>query len=255
MGIYIAIASSLLLIADTQCQAQETLLPGADEVIARLVDRDALREKLGRGYTGTRRYVLENERLNKQAEMLVSVKCDGYGRKHFEVISEHGWKSANKHVLKKMLESEEQTSRPEKRPATRVSPENYTFELLGTESVDARPAYVLRVLPKREDKYLFEGCIWVDAEDFALVRVEGKPAKNPTFWTRSVNFVAQYHKVGDFWFPRSTESVTEARIFGKTNVTINYFDYLPNSQLSNHASVHAPPIAFAVLPEVNHAKH
>ena len=230
MRIRIGLATSFLsLIAGIQCPAQEKSLPDADAVIARLVDHDAQREKLGGGYTGTRRYLLENQRLNKQAEMLVTVQCDRDGRKHFEVISEEGWNSANKHVLHKMLESEEETSQPEKRPATRVSPENYTFELLGTEPVDERPAYVLRVLPKREDKYLFEGRIWVDAEDFALVRVEGKPAKNPSFWIHSVNFVQVNSKSGTFWFPLSTESVTDARIFGKTAVTISYFDYQSNS--------------------------
>ena len=60
--------------------------------------------------------------------------------------------------------------------------------MLASEFLEARPVYVIQVLPKREDKYLFEGRIWIDAEDFAVVRVEGKPAKNPSFWTRSVHF-------------------------------------------------------------------
>jgi hypothetical protein len=244
----------LSLMAAIPSRAQEKPLPAAGEVAARLLDHDVQRERLGNGYTGSRRYVLENERLNKKAEMLVSVKCDGEGRKHFEIQSEQGWTSANKHVLQKMIESEEETSRPEKRPATRVSPENYTLELLGTQSVDGRLAYVLRVSPKREDKYLFEGRVWVDAEDFALVQVEGQPAKNPSFWTRSVHFIARYHKIGDFWFPLSTESVTEARMFGKTDVTIAYFDYLPNSQLSKRSAAHASPLEFVNLPEVHHAE-
>jgi len=185
----------------------------------------------------------------------VSVSCDGDGRKHFEIVSEQGWKSANSHVLQKMLESEEETSQPEKRFATRVALENYSFELLGTEVVDGRLAYVLRLLPKRQDKYLFEGRIWVDSEDFAMIQAEGRPAKSPSFWTRSIHFVARYQKSGDFWFPLSTESVTEARIFGKTNVTINYFGYSPNSELSERSAVHAPVIGLTYLSEGNHAEH
>ena len=155
-----AIATCLLfLLAGIQIEAQEKPKMHADEVIARLVAHDAEREKLGGGYTGRRRYNLENQQLNKQAEMLVTVSCNGDGRKHFEIVSEQGWKSANSHVLQKMLESEEETSQPEKRFATRVALENYSFELLGTEVVDGRLAYVLRLLPKRQDKYLFEGRI------------------------------------------------------------------------------------------------
>lgn len=47
-------------------------------------------------------------------------------------------------------------------------------------------------------------------------------------WTRNVHFVHTYRKSGTFWFPTSTDSVTEVRIFGSTNLTINYFDYTPN---------------------------
>ena len=101
--------------------------------------------------------------------------------------------------------------------------------MLAAESVEGRPAYLNEVVPKRQDKYLFRGRTWVDAEDYALARVEGQPAKNPSFWTRSVHFVQQYRKNRFFWFPSSTDSVTEARIFGTTRVSIRYFDYMPCS--------------------------
>ncbi|MGB8324212.1 MAG: hypothetical protein WCE52_14735 [Candidatus Acidiferrum sp.] len=213
----------------SQCQAQQVPTLGVNEIIARLMDHNSQRERLQAGYTGTRRYVLENQKFNKRAEMLVSVNCDPDGTKHFEVVSEEGWSSANKRVLRKMLESETETSRPQIRPRASLTPENYRFEMLGSDLLEARPAYVIQVLPSREDKYLFEGRIWIDTEDFAVVRVEGKPAKNPSFWTHSVNFVQVYHKSGAFWFPLLTESVTDARIFGTTAVTISYFDYQPNS--------------------------
>lgn len=256
MRIRTVIATCLLsVISGRQTQAQEKPVIRADEVIERLLAHDAEREKLGGGYTGHRRYVLENQRLNKQAEMVVTVRCDGGGRKHFEVVSEEGWKSANSHVLQKMIESEEETSQPEKRSGTRIGPENYAFELLGTETVEGRLAYVLRVLPRRQDKYLFEGRIWVDEEDFAMVQAEGRPAKNPSFWTRSIHFVARYQKSGDFWFPLNTESVTEARIFGKTNVTISYFGYLPNSELSERSATQSSAVGFTDIFEVNHAEY
>ena len=57
----------------SNCCAQEAPILSADEVIAKLIDHNSQRDKLGGGYTGSRRYVLENEGLNKRAEMLVSV--------------------------------------------------------------------------------------------------------------------------------------------------------------------------------------
>ena len=229
MRIRTAVILFLALGPTTICRPQEAPILDGDEVIAKLIDHNGQREKLAGGYSGARRYVLQNQKYNKRAEMLVNVKCDPDGTKHFEVVSEEGWNSANKHVLRKMLESESETSRPQARQRTSITQENYSFQMVGTDSLESRPVYIIEVLPKRDDKYLFEGRIWVDAEDFALVRAEGKPAKNPSFWTHSVNFVQVYHKSGTFWFPASTESVTDARIFGKTAVTISYFEYQPNS--------------------------
>ena len=251
MRIRTAVILFLALGPTTICRAQEAPILYVDEVIAKLIDHNSQRDKLAGGYTGSRRYVLENHRLNKRAEMLVSIKCDPNGTKHFEIVSEEGWKSANKHVVGKMLESETETSQPQIRPTTSLTPENYRFEMLGNDSLDGRPTHVIQVVPKREDKYLFEGRIWVDTEDFAVVRVEGKPAKNPSFWTRSIHFVQQYHKSGAFWFPFSTESVTEARIFGKTDVTISYFDYQPNSAVES--SLSAKSMMDQI--EANHAQH
>jgi hypothetical protein len=209
----------------------------ADAVLAKVLAKDAQRQALTDGYRGMRRYVLENEHMQKHAEMLVRVRCDADGTKHFEIVDEQGWKAAQKHVLHKMLESEAEMSQPEMRLKTRLSPENYDLHFAGKESLDGRIAYVIDVFPRRHEERLFEGRIWIDAEDYALIKTEGKPARNPSFWTRSVHFVHTYRKSGPFWFPASTESVTEVRIFGSTNLTINYFDYTPNSLPSSDTPV------------------
>ena len=214
--------ASSIVAADSSAQ-----VPTADEIVTRMGAHDLQRQTSTQGYAGMRRYVLENHHFDKRSEITVRVRADQDGTKHFDVVSEEGWKTANTHVLRKMVESEAETSRPDMRSKTKINPENYDFEITGTELVSTRPTYVLEVIPKRKDKYLFRGRIWVDAQDYALVRAEGSPAKNPSFWTKSTHFVQIYYKSGPFWFPRSTQSVTEVRIFGTTDVTIEYFDYTP----------------------------
>ena len=225
-------------------QVAEPPATKADEVMAQVFIRDRQREKISQGYVGERRYVFDNNKWHKHAELLVAVKGDPDGSKHFEVLNEEGWKSANRRVLRKMVESESETSQPTNRPKSLLTTENYSFSLLRSEVVEGRPTYVIDVAPKRHDKYLFEGQIWVDGLDYVVVRCEGSPARNPSFWIRSIHFVHQYHKSGEFWYPDTTESVTEARIFGKTDVTIHYFDYTPNTDpksntgLPQNASFH-----------------
>ena len=209
----------------------QTPQPTAGEVVATMLMRDGVRETASGGYTGRREYILENHRFGKRAEMMVRVTCDRNGEKRFEVISEAGWKSANKRVLRQMVETESDSSRPQIRANNRINSENYSFRMIETIPIEGRMAYLIEAIPKRADKSLFRGRIWVDTEDFALARVEGEPAKNPSFWTKSVHFVQQYQKSGRLWFPHLTTSVTDARIFGRTDVSIQYFDYKAVSEV------------------------
>jgi hypothetical protein len=217
----------LFFTANASVASENEPFPNADTVVARMLAQDAQRQTLAAGYRGMRRYVLENERMHKRAEMLVRVECDANGTKHFEVIDRTGWKAAYEHVLHKMLDSEAEASEPQVRVKTRLSQDNYDFHMVGDTLLDDRTAYLIAIVPKRREERLFEGRIWVDARDYALVRAEGKIAKNPSFWTRNVQFTHTYQKSGQFWFPASTESVTEVRVFGSTSLTINYFDYTP----------------------------
>ena len=233
--------------------AQNALQSSADatEIVAKMFAHDRNQEAATEGYEGSRRYTFDNDKFHKHAELVVSVKCGADGVKQFAVVAEQGWGSANKRVLRKMLESEAETSNPSIRTKTRLTPDNYDFSMVGTELLDKRTSYVIDVLPKRNDKYLLKGRIWIDAQDFALLRVEGEPARNPSFWTRKIHFVHQYRKDGSFWFPVSTESVTEARIFGTTDVTIGYFDYKPNSAVPADSTSRQ----VAQITEVKHDRH
>jgi len=206
--------------------------PTADQVVSRLMERDRERQSRVDGYTARRRYVLENPRHHKRAEMLVQMKCLKDGSKEFEIVSSDGWGVARNHIFPKLLSAEEDASQPGSRERSRIIPENYSFEMVGAERVNERPAYVIRVTPKTPNKYLMKGRIWIDAEEYAIVRIEGEPAKNPSFWIKSVRFVHSYGKQGPMWVPLSDQSVTEARILGATDLKIEYFGYLPNAMAS-----------------------
>src|SRR5437879_13916076 len=80
---------------------------------------------------------------------------------------------------------------------------------------------VLEATPKRKDKYLFEGKIWVDAEDFAVVKIAGHPAKKPSFWINRADFVRTSQKVYGFWVPYAYETVVDFKVYGQRGFTIH----------------------------------
>jgi hypothetical protein len=200
-------------------------LPTADEVVARIVAYDNQRQATFHGYTAYRHYLLDNQRFHKRAEMVVRITYLQNGSKQFDTISETGWGGARKHVFSKLLEAETEASQPGSRERSRITPENYTFEMAGAETLHGHPVYVMTIVPKTPNKYLMRGRIWVYAEEYAIVRIEGQPAKNPSFWIKKVQFVHNYEKSGSFWLAVSDRSETEARIFGSTELTIEYFNY------------------------------
>jgi hypothetical protein len=131
-------------------------------------------------------------------------------------------------VFHKLLSEETEASRHGTRNSTRLIPANYDFQLVGQEQLVTGPAYVLQVSPKTANKYLIDGKIWVDANDYSIVRIEGQPARNPSFWVRNVHFVHTYEKVGPFWFASATHTKSEIRIFGSSELNIENSDYSLN---------------------------
>ena len=218
----------ITVVAGAAGASGQDALPDGSAVAARLSAQDAQRQVMAAGYHGMRRYVLENEQMNKHAEIVVRVACGADGVKHFELVSQEGWKGAWKHVVSKMLTSEAEASESETKLKTRLSVDNYEFHTVRTALLDDRMAYVVDLIPRRREERLIKGQAWIDAQDYAVTRIEGEPAKDPSFWVRSVHFVQTYHKSGQLWFPVSTQSVTEVRVFGETTLTIHYFDYAPN---------------------------
>lgn len=218
-------AASLLR---AQAASEAIVIPSAGDVIAHLMERDVERQAALSGYSATRRYTLDIR--SRHASMIVHVTVDTKGSKRFAIGDESGSGAVRKYVFHKILEEESAASNPKRRAQSQISPENYSFQIVGVEMVNNRRAYIIDLKPRKESKYLISGRIWVDAEDYAVMRIEGKPAKNPSFWTKSVHFVHEYERDGPFWFPASNRSETDVRIFGRADLTIEYFDYAVNSQ-------------------------
>ena len=198
------------------------------EIVDHLVQADNARMAVFSGYTGMRRYTFENKKVKKNAEMTVRVVCDQTGAKTFEVVSESGSGFVRTHIIRRMIDAEREASEKGEHKQTRIIPDNYDFRLLGTDETEGRPSYVLEISPKTKNQFMIRGRIWVDAVDFAITRLEGRPAKNPSFWIRSVHVVHRYDRIGKFWLPMANKSRAEARIFGTNDVGIEYFDYLIN---------------------------
>jgi hypothetical protein len=217
------LAIAALVLADNPASTAPVLtLP---EILREMDRRDQARSTLLKGYTCLRRYSLENRRFHKKAELNVRMTYMAPGHKTFEVMSETGPAVLRQKVLHPMLAAEEEAGRDDVRPLTRLVEANYSFQLLGQEVQQGRAAYLLRLSPKTKNKFLIRGKVWVDAKDFEVVRVEASPAVNPSILIHNTKVVQESQRHGAVWLPLSNRSRTDSFLFGRTEVSIDSWDY------------------------------
>ena len=198
----------------------------ANDVMERVVEMNDARAKALEGYSSLRTYHLECHCLShKKADMVVRINYQAPNKKEFTILSESGSGTVRDRVFKKLLEAEQESMRAENQRRSAITPENYTFQVSDYERTDTKEFFVLDAQPRSKNKFLFRGKIWVNAKDFAIIRVEGEPAVNPSWWTVRTDFKRRYQKIGDFWLPESNESETKVRVFGTAVLTIEYRDY------------------------------
>lgn len=178
-------------------------------------------------YQGTRTYQVSYKGFpkNLSAKAVVKIDFKAPDKKQFTIVSQEGSKLLVERVVKKALESETEAATPDFRNRSALSDANYSFKLIGNDSENGRSCYLLQVSPKREDKYLYDGRICVDAADFAVVRIDAKPAKNPSIWISKAHIDSRSKKVGEFWLPASLRSNSHVRVGGDAELDIDYGNY------------------------------
>jgi len=200
----------------------------APQLFSKVAERNQVRESQLRNYSVVRTYQVRNSDDRVRSESKVLVQYTSPNPKVFKILEEHGSHVIGNMVFRPLMDHEIKATSIEAKRDTSITPANYNVELKGEDELDGRHCYLLYAVPRRRDKYLFEGTIWIDAEDLAVAQIVGQPAKNPSFWVKKVQFTRRYQKIGDFWMPKEDTSVSEVKIFGKHTLTIRYEEYKLN---------------------------
>ena len=100
-----------------------------------------------------------------------------------------------------------------------IAPENYLFEPSGVD-----PDGLARVLlsPRRKDRVLVAGAMFLQPGDGALVRLQGRLAKSPSFWVKNVDIVRSSPADRGLDLPVALESKADIRLFGPATLRMTY---------------------------------
>ena len=201
----------------------------ADQIFNELNAHNELRKSALRDYTARRTYQVIDLKGKVHAEEIGRMEFRAPDKKTFIVTSETGSGLIRRMALNPLISSEIAAAAGKEHHDSAISPDNYSLALLGEQQVGRYHCFVARAVPKREDKYLFEGKLWIDVDDFALVRIEGHPAKKLSFWIQRADFVRQYQKLDGFWLPEKDQTFVQVRLYGKKVLTIEHEKYVVNA--------------------------
>lgn len=161
-----------------------------------------------------------NDHFEKSAWMDVWTEGDVSGFR-YQIVAEDGSEYIRSKVFRATLETERKVWASGEPDKAGLTTENYVFEDRGTQS-DGLAS--LSVKPRRKDLLLVDGAIFVNPDDGELVRMEGRLSKSPSFWTRHVEIVRWYRRIGGFRMPVALETVANVRIAGLSTFRMSY-DY------------------------------
>jgi hypothetical protein len=199
---------------------------GLEQEVVRGIDHaQEVREQCLEGYSVTERYVLTNSHFDQQAEMVVKAEYHKGTGKTYQVVSRSGPSLLKGRVFDSILRGEMDMSRGEVRSRALIVSQNYTIHLVAEDTLNGRRCYVVTLDPKHRSPHMVKGRAWVSADEYWVMRIEGRLAASPSFWTGRPVIVREYAPIGGFWFAQKSQVHSEGFFAGKTSFSEEYSDY------------------------------
>src|SRR5262245_11009352 len=193
----------------------------ASPTAARLESNDTIlkREAPRTQYRALRRMHARSERFDQEGWLDAWTEYDGRGFR-YEIVSERGSDSVRNKVLRAMLKREQELMASGDEGRADLTSANYEFDEAASE-VRGNERYI-PIKPKRKDVLLVDGRMVLNRDGTELLRVEGRLAKNPSFWTNLVNVIRHYARLDGVRVPISTESSAKLKFVGLSFLDVRY---------------------------------
>ena len=216
----VAAATAAVMVGFAAMAAQSLQAESPGELPPQLIQRVvAQTTRSGLAIRATRHLEAGTLSGKHQGWMRVETTLTPAGQFSWTVLEEGGSDRTRDKVFRSVLETEANSWRHGGRDAAALTPANYDFTPLNSGSGDVQ----IRLRPKRKDTRLVDGILTVSADGYPL-RLEGRLAKSPSFWVKSVHVVKRFGRFAGVALPTTVESNAELRMFGKSTFTMRY-DY------------------------------
>jgi hypothetical protein len=207
--------------------AADSVAPTSEQILARIERENNRRFAMLKEYSGSRQYTMQNQRFGKQAAVDVLMnyrQSEGAG---FTVLSRSGSDKLTG-IIDKVLASEAKASLPPENLRHEITSANYRVRLLGSEVAVGRSCLVLELAPRMKNPFLIVGKAWVDADSYAVVRLEGQFAASLSILVGAPKIREEFMEVDGFWMVAHVRSITSSLLLGPTELDIAFSNYQLN---------------------------
>ncbi len=207
-----------LTLGTESAERAEAMVAGVQPALERFLSRP---DEPITQYRARRTLEGHNLRFKMDGAIEAITELSANGRFSYTIVSETGSDYIRDKVLRPILETEAKVLASADPSRSALTTDNY--DIGGGEL--AEPGIVkLFAKPRRKEVSLIDGAVFITSDDADLVRVEGKMAKNPSFWTTRVNLVRRYDRIGGIRVPVRLDSTAQIRFAGESTLSMVY-DY------------------------------
>ena len=136
----------------------------------------------------------------------------------YRIVGQGGSGSVRKRALIAALDGEVKARRQGETGRASLAPANYEFLPAAPDGGEVK----VRLRPRRKDSMLIDGSMTLASETGDLLSVEGRLVKPPSFWTRQVDVVRRYARIGNVRVPVSMNSSAQVLIMGASTLNMSY---------------------------------
>ena len=197
--------------------AQPTAAPPvADPAAVWAVEQFLARPRVAHDYTAARR--LEASGSGRRAWLDVRTDYSPAAGFRYEVSAEGGSGYIRSRVLLSLLEEEQRMISQGDEHTVALTTDNYRFT---AETLNDEGLATVTLWPLRKDRALIAGRMFLTTAG-ELRRVEGRLARNPSFWVTRVDIVRSYRPINGVLMPVLLETRARLRLLGAAELRMAY---------------------------------
>lgn len=172
-------------------------------------------------------------KLKERGTLRALRKISKIGKITYQLLGFQGSNTVKNQVIVRYLEAER---KEQGNQSIAILPSNYKFKYKGEKREGNENVYIFDVSPWKSGVGLFKGQIWLDTATYLPVFEKGRLVKNPSIFFKKVEFERAYKIQNGIAVPQYMNSTIDARLVGKVELSISYFNFQPVTEQSSAVS-------------------